>query len=227
VKIAIATLRERTALWEFIDGKERCGKALREAGHDVVGYNIRATYLARGRNVAVKEFLADEFQPDYLWFLDSDVVAPVQAGPRLLSAQKDIVSGLYVQKHFPHVPEAYRWEDQAYLPVAPEIASALRSAEVGMQPGMVGHNPLLMRVDGVGAGCLLIHRRVLERLGKGCFGPTESGMGEDLWFCKQAQEAGFDIWLDFGVICGHLALRPVTAGHFMLAHKRLSPVLQP
>jgi hypothetical protein len=72
----------------------------------------------------------------------------------------------------------------------------------------------LVEVDFVGAGCLLIHRRVLEQLPKPWFEweigkEVEKGRGalsEDFSFCLRAKRARFKVHLDTSVRCEHVGL---------------------
>jgi hypothetical protein len=67
----------------------------------------------------------------------------------------------------------------------------------------------LQEVDAIGAGCILVARRVLEELwNKAPFATiwNDDGtikMGGDLAFCQKAKEAGFKIFADFRYTCRH------------------------
>lgn len=214
MSVVVATLRERTALWEFVDNRLTLVRRLEARGLLADVYEIRATYLARGRNEAVRRFL--ESGATHLFFLDSDVIVPIGAVERLLQNEAPIVSGLYFQKVPPYLPEAYRWTGELYESVGRSLRSGLDGIPLVDEP-MLGPRPLRLNVDAVGAGCLLIARQGLEKLDETPFGPTESGRGEDMWFCGQAKAAGFDIVLDWSILCGHLAVLPVGQARFRLA----------
>ena len=69
------------------------------------------------------------------------------------------------------------------------------------EPGTV------LKVGGCGAGCLLIHRRVLQAIGGDWFSEiTRDGrvFGEDLSFCVRAAGAGFGVHADTGARAGHV-----------------------
>ena len=72
-----------------------------------------------------------------------------------------------------------------------------------------GPDGQMVEADVVGAGALLIHRRVLERLPDPWFKFTyegrdnDEGVSEDFYFCKKAKEAGFTIIVDTAVQCPH------------------------
>jgi GT2 family glycosyltransferase len=71
------------------------------------------------------------------------------------------------------------------------------------------------RVDGCGAGFIMIHRSVLEKMAPGEWfreGVTASGgiRGEDLAFCVRAMDAGFSIWAACAVRPGHMKTACIT-----------------
>lgn len=148
------------------------------------------------RNAACEDTLRHGFQ--WLMFLDDDVIPPGDVFARLASHNKDIVSGLYLRRQEP------------ICPVAMTIAAD------GSSKWVTSWNPpeCLAEVDLVGAGCLLIHRRVLEGMTKPWFDweigrkvPEGRGaMSEDYTFCLAAKKAGFKIFLDTSVRCKHVGL---------------------
>ena len=80
------------------------------------------------------------------------------------------------------------------------------------KPGTEGWKPAvgegLTEVDVTGSGCMLIHRRVLEKLDKPLFMREydKDGIvtrGHDYLFCEHAQDAGFKIWTHFDYPCYH------------------------
>lgn len=98
------------------------------------------------RNMACQGMLEHNFE--WLFFIDDDVIPPPDAFQRLASHGKDIISGLYYRRATPLMPVMLRYNAQG----------ALTWIEQWSPPNA------LLEVDAVGAGCLLIHRRVLERM---------------------------------------------------------------
>jgi hypothetical protein len=77
------------------------------------------------------------------------------------------------------------------------------------------------KVDGGGAGLLLVHREVFQAIGKNYEGrrwrhfawqdlPDGDEMGEDLVFCRRAVEAGYEVWATTKVLARHWKSLPVT-----------------
>ena len=150
------------------------------------------------RNVACK--MAIQNGLEWLYFLDSDVVPPRDAVLRLMAHGKPIVSGMYRRRS---------------PPVA--VPVMLRGGQWITQfpPNQ------LIEVDLVGAGCLLVHRTVLERLppqrpeaGKhwfdwrvDCAGllPPGECLSEDFTFCTWAKKKlGIPTLVDTSVRCRHI-----------------------
>jgi hypothetical protein len=138
---------------------------------------------------------------EYLFFLDSDVTPPVDAIPRLMAHKKPLVSGVY-----------HRRSEPAGVPVM-------------IKGGQWVFDPppnRVIEVDVVGAGCLLIHRSVLEQLppqderrGKRWFDwrvdmpglPPGEAMSEDFTFNLHVKRTlGVPTLVDTSVVCGHIGL---------------------
>jgi hypothetical protein len=87
--------------------------------------------------------------------------------------------------------------------------------------------PQLMEVDATGTGCLLIRTEVFLNMDYPWFEftKTEAGkvVGEDVGFCKKAKKAGYKIYVDTSINCGHMGLLEVNAGTYFV-NKKLSLV---
>ena len=144
------------------------------------------------RNHIVREALG--WGADELLFMDIDQTFPSDVLARLRSHKKDIVSGWTPLRKQPHWPLVYLREGKSYRPLMPEGE--------------------LQKVDGFGFGCVLIKMHVFERMVQPWFeqefhddeSEKAGGLkvGHDLNWCRKAQEAGFELWVDNTVECGHL-----------------------
>lgn len=165
------------------------------------------------RNDAVRHALSHNFT--WLFFLDDDVVAPYDGLARLLNHKLDIVSGLYFRRSPPlNLPVMMRNE-----PAKNEKGELVKN-EKGEQVLVANwvskfDAPALLQVDYVGAGCLLIHRRALEKTMEATQGrpfrwlsevggPDGRKLSEDYAWCDTAQKCGFKIMVDTGIQCGHI-----------------------
>ena len=159
------------------------------------------------RNVVCRQALDGGFE--YVFFLDSDIITPRDAILRLMAHKLPIVSGLYCRRSPPHgIPVMIRqgvWV-QDYVPGS------------------------LVEVDVVGAGCLLIHRSVLEALPPSRPGSpwfdwrvNMQGMGlsqeecqsEDFMFCRNAKKIGIKTFVDTSIVCKHVGYAEATHNRFV------------
>ena len=151
------------------------------------------------RNGACADALAAGYQ--WVMFLDDDVIPPNDVFARLVRHSQDVVSGLYYRRQEPICPVAMKLDDK------------------GVAQWVTQWSPpeCLLDVDLVGAGCLLIHRRVLEGMPAPWFeweiGKAEpvtprgrGAMSEDFAFCMNAKRAGFRVCLDTSIRCEHVGL---------------------
>lgn len=158
------------------------------------------------RNTAVEEALKHNFK--WLFFLDDDVTIPGNALQTLISNQADIVSGLYYRRNLPIAPVALMESKPR-----PTFIDNFKRGSV-------------FEVDLVGAGCLLINRKVLQSLKSPWFEwrlsktelPENERCSEDFAFCRNAKKAGFKILLDTRVECQHIGLaRSAIGGEYLPA----------
>lgn len=138
--------------------------------------------------------LADGY--DGLMTVESDMIVPQDALQRLAAVDADVAYGLYVWRHGMPFWTAYvdlKADSGTPISVFPE-----RAKEAWGQ---------VIDVQGVGHGCTLIHRHVLEGLDfkwtPGEFGCCDWHMSLD------CLKLGFTQKCDLGVVCGHIATDPV------------------
>ena len=161
------------------------------------------------RNVAARLCLNEGIA--YLFFLDSDVLAPPDIIYRLLATGRDLVSALYFKRGDNYPPSA---------------ATLVQTPEDKEHPVKVGPLPKfnygdIIPVDFLPAGALLISRRCLEDVAKAFVHPFEWGLdqgfgpfmgpdgqllppwSEDYMFSMRAKSLGFQPWLHTGIVCHH------------------------
>lgn len=174
------------------------------------------TTLAAKRNGLVEECL-EQPHSEWLLFVDSDMLPPPDTVPRLLSHDVDIVGGLYVSRYPPLKAEAGHLTGTLSAPedpLKPTEVPEFPYKELDLETEITGG---LVEVDFIGAGCLLIRRHVLEAVGSpwfvqndGRYNAHTSGEAEDFNFIARAKTAGFRVYCDTGLHCGHLAGWPIT-----------------
>ncbi len=165
--------------------------------------------LSKVRNEIVAGFL-DHTKAAWLLMLDSDHHVSEQAFDRLLESAHDssvpVVSGLYFG--------AFSVASQLYPVPMPVMFTG--QGEEGYSAIHEYPANSLIRVDAVGAGCLLVHRKVLEVIRQSasadqganyCWfsdGPVAGvWRGEDMTFCERIRSAGFPIHVHTGAVFPH------------------------
>lgn len=134
---------------------------------------------------------------DYVLHVDSDIVLPKDTFTRLLSYDKDIVSGTYIQRiENNEVPELF-----------------VQNSQGGTEHAFLGNLPHgLVQIAGCGFGCVLIKGHVYRKIEYPHFQYTSAldhkdTISEDTYFCNKATGHGFEIWADTSLICDHIGKR--------------------
>jgi GT2 family glycosyltransferase len=144
--------------------------------------------LIVARNAGVDAFLRS--RAEWLWTLDTDIGFRPSALQDLLSVGEPVVSGLYYTS----------WEDGNDGTGAPNWHS---SACVWDKNGNEYEDLSgVMEVGYVGAGCLLVHRDVIEKIGSNWWN-LKPGKGEDISFCERVREAEYSIYCNTQVRLSH------------------------
>lgn len=170
--------------------------------------------LAHAREKVRKYFLKKDYK--YLFWLDDDIFIPQNGIQKLISHKKDQV-GFYVHvfpkgQHRPCIlkgGEIIFGKGREYFSFA-EIdeykrfvkkfkENKLTLKEKHLVPFMIQDKlrPQLFKAYGVGIGCLLCSRKVVEAIPFRTH-PTFVD-GEDLWYFAESNEKGFDFWCDTSV----------------------------
>jgi len=185
----------------------------------------------RPADVARNEIIA-QLEKDWLFLMDADQTFAPETLQKLLSWDLPIVSGLYFKSPGAPYPHCYQYayktgktettEDaHYYAPIIGPIHNFLMKHKDKL-PGDRGAVVLpstredLIECDGIGGGCILVHRRVLDAIEPPWFQYNPGTyIGEDFYFSRKVQAAGFKIFVDPGVICGHKAKGVITSEHFL------------
>lgn len=174
-----------------------------------------------------RNFLSENLDKDWIFYYDADVNIPAETLVRLLKWDLPVVTGLVVMRAgFPE-PQIYKYyykegKGYWYLPKVEEVYAYMRRHEQDLKNMGAGCGVIpctreeLIPCDAVGADCLLVHRKVLESIEKPYFKCTEgTASQEDFYFCRKVRDAGFDIYCDPGVLCGHNAFYERNWKHFL------------
>ena len=125
----------------------------------------------------------------HLLFIDSDMVFEPEAVEKIIQYDKDIVGVSYNMRKLP-------------------LTSTIKIHD---ENGVQSFTPTkdLFECYAVATGFMLIKMSVFEKIKTPWFAFEfdENGdmkVGSDVWFCKQAREAGFKIWCDPTTKVGHI-----------------------
>lgn len=120
---------------------------------------------------------------DYLLFLDSDMRFPANVVHQLLKHDKPIVAANYATRRLPVKTVAFKnFQKLEYVKTSADSNG-------------------LEEVDAVGMGCMLVKADVFRAMPMPWFqigySPDwKAFIGEDMYFCREAQKAGFKVYID-------------------------------
>jgi hypothetical protein len=148
----------------------------------VMLYTSHGTLIASQRMELARQAL--EEKADYLLWLDSDMRFPKETIGHLILRDKPIVAANYATRRMPVKPVAMM-DDNGKI------------GRVYTAPDSEGLQP----VDYVGMGVMMTKREVFEKVEAPWFAIPYSTVGnhyigEDVFFCKKAREAGFEVLVD-------------------------------
>lgn len=146
---------------------------------------------AKSRNILIEQ--AEKTRCTHVLFIDDDMAYPADGLEILLeNADKDIVSGLYFSRTFPHQPMIFD--------IADENGSCLHVY-------MEDDTPRLVPIVAAGFGFLLVNLESLRRMEKPYVRLGELDCQEwcdDIGFFNRARKAGLKAYCDTEVRVGHI-----------------------
>jgi hypothetical protein len=216
--------------WSSAFGRSLTNLQLWDIGHDARMIREGCGYLhveagvgevAHARNKLVERFLA-ETKAEWLLMIDTDMGFAPDLLDQLLGAadadERPMVGALcFRQKWDATIPAdlgARRWRIE---PTMFRYAKVEGTGEEGFAPIIDYPRGELVRVDGTGAACLLIHRSLLEtvevEMGPSWFEPLKHPsaspgskprwFSEDLSFCARVASVGSPLFVHTGVKTTH------------------------
>jgi cellulose synthase/poly-beta-1,6-N-acetylglucosamine synthase-like glycosyltransferase len=162
-----------------------CAYTIKTTKHDIDLFTSAGTLIFDQRNSLVKTAL--EIKADYLLFVDADMRFPKDTLKILMAHDKDIIGVNATTRSEPVKPTAKNFivnQDQSvdWLPIYSNARSGIEKA------------------DGIGCGVMLVKTKVFKEMEEPYFYFEQLGnnkiLGEDIYFCIKAKDAGFDTWVD-------------------------------
>lgn len=159
---------------------------------DKESYYVPSDDPAAGRDRIVYTTMYRIPRPSHILFVDADVLPRKNTLKKLLDHDKDIVTGVY------NIAQ----EGRLYWNISrSESFNALELEELPSNS---------FKVTLCGFGIVLIKTEVFEKLEwpywENIRSPGAIKRGEDMYFCRKAIEAGYDIWCDPKVKCNHIRM---------------------
>ena len=155
------------------------------------------TLLSSVRDRLVVDALTHPDKPEWALFLDSDMEFPPSLLQRMIDrAERNdikVLSGCYFSKDVDNpnpIVSSYLGilnDSPSFLPLSEEVSTFLEKHSmkaIGQNSAYIDapDEEALIKVGGVGGGCLLVHREVLEKMEPPYFS-FERGCSEDYYFC--------------------------------------------
>ena len=160
------------------------------------GYELDFQYFHGYQIDQIRNLIAEwGKQYDYVLSVDSDIVLPPFALKNMLAANKDIISGLYIQR----IPNTHTLEIYGLTP----------DGGCTNIPYHLLKDRGIVEIAACGMGACLIKSEVLWTLDyphfyyKSALNHADT-VSEDVYFCYKAREQGFSVWADTSIKCRHI-----------------------
>ena len=144
-------------------------------------------YIHENRNQIVEE--AKRAECTHIMFIDNDMAFPSDGMLNLIKHDKDIVGGAYKMK-------------------TTDLKGTVKVKSASGELLNVDNPPsALFQCDVIPAGFMLVKMEVFDKLEFPYFFTDYEGrevVGEDVYFCKKAKEAGYEVWCDGNIKLGHV-----------------------
>lgn len=145
-------------------------------------FNIGSVITIARRNL-VDIFMKSDF--DYIFWVDSDMKFPIDAPIRLLKRNKPIVGANYRRRRFPN----------------PNFTGMRGTSGKFTEFETRDDSPPMELIDVLPHGLVMVHRSVYEKIPQPHYlqeyiPELNLEIGEDIFFCQQAQKAGYEVWCD-------------------------------
>jgi hypothetical protein len=178
---------------------ERLGWLKARGEHDIfIATQIGNSLISMARDAICDE--AVRHGADWIFMYDDDMVFEPDILERLMASEKDVIVPLAFTSRWPVGPVLWKilstWDAQR------------QAVRRDLEPILDYPRNALFRVQAVGTGVVLIHRRVLERIPRPWFHGGVN-VGEDVYFCLRCQQAGVEVWCDSRVKTLHKPNEPL------------------
>lgn len=128
----------------------------------------------------------------HLWFVDTDMIFPPTGLQQLIDADKEIIAGYYKLRALAQPHSTIKTiEDDGFADVWPENMPKEPFKQVNGKPITAP------------TGFMLIKVSALQKIEPPRF-QMDYLLGEDIYFCRKAVQAGIEVWCDPNIEIGHI-----------------------
>ena len=186
-RIAIC-VPSRGGQMEVATGFDICAMSaytLKNTKHELNFYTAMGTLIFDQRNSIVETAIKEKC--DYVMFIDGDMRFPKDTLTRLLKHNKDIIGVNATTRSEPVKPTAKNFQigEDGKVSWFPIYSKERKGIEI---------------VDGIGCGVVLVKIEVFKKMEMPYYFfetlQKKAVLGEDIYFCIKAKDAGFDTWVD-------------------------------
>ena len=159
------------------------------------GYKLDFQFFY-GYNIdQIRNLIADWAKKyDYLLSVDSDIILPKDTLTKMLAADKDIITGLYIQR----IPDTH----------TVEVYMVISNGGMTHIPYKLLKDTGVVEVAGCGFGACLVKSEIFRKMEYPHFYyqsalDHKNTVSEDIYFCKKARDLGYKVWVDTSIMCDH------------------------
>ena len=125
---------------------------------------LKSSLVTQGRNLCVAEFLNHEDNYDYLLFIDSDISFKSETIFKMIEADKDLIACPYPMKMFETNRMWKKIKETDSIKSEKDLLSSGYMYPIKVDKKELSVNKGVMRVTHAPTGCMLIKRKVIEKL---------------------------------------------------------------
>lgn len=183
-----------------------------KAGHECVVLGAKSCYVDENRNELF--YRAQKLNADWLLFVDTDsqYMKSDDILGKMMSQEKDVLTGVYYQGYFPHRPIVYKF------------------TETGLVENYLDIPKGLFKCEACGGGWLLISKKVMDmftpetikQYGEpfaNLYEDKKVTLHEDVAFCWRLKQLGVEIWADSSIQIEHIKTHGIQPSFFEAAKK--------
>lgn len=173
-------------------------------GYTLIYHMVGSSVVYDARENIVRH--AQKHNCDYVFFIDSDMVIPSDAIPKMIktfeTSDADIITGMAFKRIPPFQPCWYTKISYDLKKYKPMQESPVEFPKEG-----------IMKIEGCGMACCMIRMSLFDKIKSPYFYPLPHA-GEDLSFCYKAKAVKANMYCDLSINTGHVASFPIDRNHF-------------